>query len=99
MARPKGDISVADMITAVHGPITLTECGSDVSQGCDIRRRCPLRENWKIISQVVKEALEQLTLADMRRPLPSCIAHVRPAGRQGRPRTPILRLVKGTGRR
>lgn len=96
MARPTEEISIADMIAAIGGPIALTECSSDVPELCDIEPTCPVRENWKIISQVVLEALEQLTLDDMSQPLPTCTARVCTRKSRGRRPERILTLVKGT---
>ena len=96
VARPNEKISVADMITAIDGPIALTECSSNVTELCDIESSCPVRKNWQVISQVVREALEQLTLADMRRPRPECVARVCPSKAGGRRPTPMLTLVRGT---
>jgi len=70
LARTPHDITVAEMITAVDGPIALTECSTVEEVDCDIEPSCPARTNWSIISATVKRALENLTLADMRPPLP-----------------------------
>jgi len=97
LARPMSYVSVADVITAIDGPIALTACGSDTPVPCDIGATCPVRENWKTIARALREALEQLTLDRMSRPLPSLVARVdrnRHGGR-GRLRTPTLILVKG----
>ena len=98
LARPMSYVSVADVIAAIDGPIALTACGSDTPVPCDIGATCPVRENWKTIARALREALEQLTLDRMSRPLPTRVARVapkRPGGR-GRPRTPKLILVKGS---
>ena len=97
LARPRSDISVADVIAAIDGPIALTGCGSDASAPCDIGPTCPVRENWRTIARDLREALEQLTLDRMGRPLPTRVARVAPnrSGGRGRPRTPTLILAKG----
>lgn len=64
LARAPEEISVADMISAVEGPIALTECGVEAGL-CSYESRCCLRGNWQRIGQVVESALEQLSLADM----------------------------------
>jgi FeS assembly SUF system regulator len=69
LAREPNQISVAEMIAALEGPIALTDCGTEVSGLCDFERGCPVRHNQRIISQVVRGALEQLTLADLVHPL------------------------------
>jgi FeS assembly SUF system regulator len=71
LARSADNISVAEIISVLEGPIAMTEC-SDVGHGnCDLETHCPIRGNWRKINIVVRKALEGLTLSDMTRPLPS----------------------------
>jgi len=97
LGRSKGKVSVADVISAIDGPIALIDCDLDTPRPCDIKAACPVGANWKIISRVLREALERLTLDSMTQPMPTCLARVRPHRRRGRGRTPILTLVKGAG--
>src|SRR6266700_6326791 len=69
LAREPEDISVAEIIAALEGPIALTECSTDISGLCDFERGCPIKTNQRIINQVVLGALEKLTLADLIHPL------------------------------
>ena len=69
LARSAQDISVAEMISALEGPIGLTECTTDVTGICDLEPSCPIKMNQRMISQVVRGALEKLTLADLIHPL------------------------------
>jgi FeS assembly SUF system regulator len=67
LARDAQEISVSDMIAAIEGPVALTDCSTDVI--CDFERGCPMKHNQRVINQVVKGALEKLTLADLVHPL------------------------------
>ena len=69
LARPAQEISVAEMISALEGPIGLTECTTDVTGICDLEPSCPIKMNQRMISQVVRGALEKLSLADLIHPL------------------------------
>ena len=69
LAREPEEISVAEIIGALEGPIALTECSTDISGLCDFERGCPIKTNQRIINQVVRGALEKLTLADLIHPL------------------------------
>jgi FeS assembly SUF system regulator len=69
LAREAQDISVADLISALEGPIALTDCSTEISGLCDIEHDCPAKHNQRIINRVVRGALEQLTLADLVHPL------------------------------
>jgi len=67
LARNAEDISVPEMITALEGPISLTEC--TVQPGaCSQESSCDVREPWQRINAAVHSALTQITLADLAAP-------------------------------
>jgi FeS assembly SUF system regulator len=70
LTRPAQQISVAEIIAVLEGPIALTECSTDVPGLCELEPVCPVRSNWRKINLAVRDALEGLTLAAMTRPLP-----------------------------
>ena len=68
VARLASEISVADVIAAIEGPIAMTECS--VEQGlCSQEDNCELRGNWQRISIAVARALEDVSLAEMSTPV------------------------------
>jgi FeS assembly SUF system regulator len=68
VSRAAGDISVAEVIAAVEGPIAMTECS--VEEGlCSQEDKCELRSNWQRISLAVANALEEVSLTEMSTPL------------------------------
>jgi len=68
VSRAAGEISVAEVIAAVEGPIAMTECS--VEEGlCSQEDNCELRGNWQRISLAVANALEEVSLAEMSMPL------------------------------
>ena len=67
LARTPEEISIAAVISALEGPIALTEC-SISQQGCVQAAGCEIRGNWNLINQTIHNALESVTLADMIRP-------------------------------
>ena len=69
LARAPEQISIAEVIGALEGPLALTECSSSAPGLCDLEAVCPVRSNWRRINDVVRGALAQLSLADMSRPL------------------------------
>lgn len=73
LARPPEEISVADVIGALEGPIALTECSLHASRLCQLEPQCPVGSNWQRINQAVLGALAHLTLAAMTRPLPRSV--------------------------
>ncbi|CAG1769773.1 HTH-type transcriptional regulator CymR [uncultured bacterium] len=60
-------ITVATIISALEGPIAVTEC-SNTQQGCEQASGCNLRGHWNVINQAIYRALESVTLADMIKP-------------------------------
>lgn len=68
LARPAGRISVADIITAMEGPIALTECSTH-GGGCAVESSCGVRGNWRLINKAIRAALEAVTLDQMVQPL------------------------------
>ncbi len=78
LARPAQQISVAQIIAAIEGPIALTDCSGACAERCELEAVCTVRGNWRRINQVVHDALQALSLFDMARTLP------RPATARGR---------------
>lgn len=67
VVRGASEISVAEVISAIEGPIAMTECS--VEEGlCSQEDNCELRGNWQRISLAVAEALQQVSLAEMSAP-------------------------------
>ncbi|MGH9815721.1 MAG: SUF system Fe-S cluster assembly regulator [Candidatus Acidiferrales bacterium] len=69
LAREPQQISLAEILTALEGPLALTECSTDTSGLCDLEPCCAIKANQKIISQAVRGVLERLTLSDLIQPL------------------------------
>ncbi|RKG86546.1 SUF system Fe-S cluster assembly regulator [Corallococcus terminator] len=72
LARPAEAISLAELVTALEGPVALTECGQHTAPAtpCELESVCQVRGHWRLINQAIQEALGKLTLADLRAPAP-----------------------------
>ena len=67
VSRAAAEISVAEVIAAIEGPIAMTECS--VEEGlCSQEDNCGLRSNWQRISLAVAQALRDVSLAEMSAP-------------------------------
>lgn len=66
--RQAGEISVAEVIAAIEGPVAMTECSEEAGL-CSQEESCELRGNWQRISLAVSQALEQVSLAEMSAPV------------------------------
>ncbi len=65
LARGAEDINVAEIIQALEGPIALTACVNGSGNQCDVETLCPMRGNWERVNQAIREALSQVSLAEM----------------------------------
>jgi FeS assembly SUF system regulator len=64
LARHPEQITVPEMITALEGPISLTECTLHPG-ACQQESNCGVREPWQRINDAVHDALARITLADL----------------------------------
>jgi FeS assembly SUF system regulator len=69
LARLPQEISIAEIIAAIEGPVALTECSTRVPGACDLESYCPIKDNQRIISRLVRGALEKVMLSDLMHPL------------------------------
>lgn len=69
LARRPTELTVADVIGALEGPIAITECNTVTPGLCEHESCCPVRTNWQVINSAIKEALEKVTLAELVNPL------------------------------
>ena len=64
LARPATAISVADVIQAIDGPLTVTAC-TEVDHSCDQYSKCNIRDPlWQIKDRIVS-ALAATSVADL----------------------------------
>ena len=71
LARIAEKITIAEIVTAMEGPIGMTECSAHAGL-CGHEPHCGVRVNWQRINQAIAQALASVTLADM----------IKPAGRR-----------------
>jgi FeS assembly SUF system regulator len=74
LVRAAGEITVAEIIEAVDGPITLTQCASGQHSECTIEGSCGVRAHWIPINHAVRDALVAVTLADLVQPASTRVA-------------------------
>ena len=64
LGRPASTISIAAVIQAIDGPVTVTAC-STVKNDCEQYQKCSIRDPlWQIRERIVA-ALDTVTLAEM----------------------------------
>lgn len=64
LTRRPENLSVAEMVSALEGPVALTDCSID-SRGCEHAGHCAVRDPWSVINHAVTHTLSEMTLADL----------------------------------
>lgn len=81
LARRSDQITVADVIEAIEGPVAITDCSSaEVHDSCELETQCPVRTNWQMINGAVWEALARITLAQLSQPMPAPFVRIQAPG-------------------
>lgn len=67
LARGVDDITLADIVEAMEGPLAMTEC-SVHDDACSLTSQCNVRGNWQRINGIIADALREVTLAGLLAP-------------------------------
>ncbi|MEL0107524.1 MAG: SUF system Fe-S cluster assembly regulator [Rhodospirillales bacterium] len=70
LSRSAEEITAADIIQAVEGPISLTACVDGSDEECGIQFDCPMSGNWNKVNRAIHKALTEVTLAELGTPNP-----------------------------
>lgn len=81
LAREAAQISLIQIVEAMEGPLAITDCSNDHST-CGIAGQCSVRSQWRLINDVLADALRRVSLEQMltpadtqpRRPLDAALA-------------------------
>ena len=66
LARAVSDISLADIVEAVEGPIAMTQCsGSDEPSDCALDAHCRVKPHMGIVGAKVRGALGAVSLQEL----------------------------------
>lgn len=65
LARAPEEISLADIIEAVEGPIAMTSCVEQGRHDCVLEPECRVRPHWGAVNGAIKGALAGVTLASL----------------------------------
>lgn len=68
LARPAREISAAEIVTALEGPVALTICIDGTPGECDRETYCGVRGHWQRINHAVERALSEISLEDLAHP-------------------------------
>lgn len=68
LAKTAETTTIAMIIEAVDGPISLTECAGEAKGDvceCVVGHSCPVRQSWKRVNIAIRGSLEDVFLADL----------------------------------
>src|SRR5512137_737044 len=66
LARAPDQISVAEIVEALEGPIALTECARPGGKAdCELEDTCLARASWDPVSRAIEDALRHLPLSSI----------------------------------
>ena len=64
LARPASEITAAEVIDALEGPLALTECSVETGS-CELEASCLVGNAWQRINLAIRRALEEISLAEL----------------------------------
>lgn len=70
LKRSPADISVASVIEAIEGPISMTECATGDHGKCKTQDSCSIQPHWMTINGVIKKSLESLAISSLSQVVP-----------------------------
>jgi len=65
LARPATEISLADIVEAVEGPIALTMCSDSNNHECILDAHCRVKPHIGVVGRAVRGALGAVTLTQL----------------------------------
>jgi len=63
LARPAGEVTIAEIVKAVDEPLDATQCGG--KENCHDDRRCMTHDLWATLNEKMHEYLSSVSLGDL----------------------------------
>ena len=67
LARPANEISLADIVEAVEGPIALTMCSDSNNHECLLDAHCRVKPHIGVVGNAIRGALGAVSLTELAR--------------------------------
>ena len=64
LARPAAEITAAQILDALEGPVALTECAGTRSH-CSIESTCGVGRAWQRVNLAIRRSLQEITLLEL----------------------------------
>ena len=67
LSRAAAEISLADIVEAVEGPITLTMCSDSTNHDCILDAHCRVKPHMGVVGNAIRGALGAVSLTELAR--------------------------------
>jgi DNA-binding IscR family transcriptional regulator len=67
LAKSASDISLADIVEAVEGPIALTMCSDSNNHDCALDKHCRVKPHIGVVGSAIRGALGAVSLTELAR--------------------------------
>jgi FeS assembly SUF system regulator len=64
LSRPATEITAAQILDALEGPVALTECAGLASH-CGIERTCRVGHSWQRVNLAIRRSLQEISLLEL----------------------------------
>ena len=65
LARPVDQITLADIVEAVEGPIVLTMCADGINHECALDTHCRVKPHMSIVGDAIRTSLKSVSLQEL----------------------------------
>ena len=59
------DISIKELIEAVEGPVSLTDCIDNNARNCNLFDACITKHTWSVVNSAIRDTLESIKVKDI----------------------------------
>jgi FeS assembly SUF system regulator len=74
LSRAADEISLADIVEAVEGPIAMTACVDTERHDCALESACQVRPHWGVVNGAIRGALAGVSLSTLSTTRPVIVA-------------------------
>lgn len=67
LTRAPEDITAAEILNVLEGPVAITECSTETHQ-CELEPLCQVGSAWQKINRAIRSVMEDIRLSDLRKP-------------------------------
>ena len=65
LAKPVSEITLADIVEAVEGPIVLTMCADGVNHDCALDQHCRVKPHMSVVGDAIRTSLSAVSLQEL----------------------------------